>query len=84
MADRTVGGESGVNVIRIRRLFEVSQMAGCAIGRSTRELSVHVALGTLHGSVGAAQRKSGSSSVIELGSQPSHCRVTLLTRCWKT
>jgi len=61
--------ESGRNVIRIRGLLEISQMAAHAIHRSAGELATHVALSAGHGHVSTCKREV-SLGVIELGAHP--------------
>ena len=74
MASNARRRESGRNVIRIRGLLEISQMAAHAIHRSAGELATHVALSTGHGHVSTSERER-RLGVIELGAEPLRGRV---------
>jgi len=70
MASNASSGEPGRNVIRVRGLLEISQMAAHAIHRSAGEAIICVTLGTRRGHVGAGEREFGGRVVIEFGAHP--------------
>lgn len=59
------GGDSGLRVIGVGCALKILHVAGSTVGWSSGKLSVHVALGTGHGGVGAGQGKLGKGVVIE-------------------
>ena len=62
--------ESSRQMIRVRGLLEIGQMATHAIHRSAGEAVICVTLGTRRGHVGAGEREFGGRVVIELGAHP--------------
>ena len=70
MADRTVAREGGGDVIRVRCPVVVCDMAALAGSWGTFEDSVHMALGTLCGSVSAGERELCSCGMVEFRPLP--------------
>jgi hypothetical protein len=79
VADRTVGRESGGNVIRIRRCLVLRQVTTRARGRSACILSAYVTRCARRADVRSSQRELRIGVVIELRASPLHSRVTGLT-----
>ena len=70
-------GESALDVVRIRRLVEIRQVAARAIHGCAGEPAVHVALRALHAGVGAGEGKRREFVVIEGCVLPCGRRMTL-------
>jgi hypothetical protein len=71
MARLTIRWESRGDVVRICSLLEIGQVARNALGGSSCELVVHVALRTCDVYVGTSQRES-RGGVIEFRARPLH------------
>jgi hypothetical protein len=84
MTQRTVCGESGRRVIRIRCLLISRQVARCAIFRRSGKPSIHVTLITSDRCVQTCQRERRHRVVVERCAGPGGRVVALLTRCRET
>lgn len=83
MAEPAILRKAELQVVGIRRLLKILQMATVAIGRRIGELAVDVALRTAHGGMRAGQRKR-SAVVIELCSLPVRSAVASVAGGRKT
>lgn len=84
VADGTVLGESRGDMIRIRSLFEIGEMAGSAIRGCSHKFVVGVALDALDPLVSAGQYER-SLAVIEAGAHPlRRCRMACFASCRET
>jgi hypothetical protein len=78
MASLTGCREASLHVVRIARTVEILLVAADTIRRRPLVLSVYVTLRTLQRHMCARQGKAGHRSVVEFGTLPSSCVVTLL------
>ncbi len=79
MADRAISRKSGRFVIRIRGGVIRAHVARRAVGRSSRKLTVDVALRALQGCVRTGEREFGEGGMVKRGVGPVDGRVTHAT-----
>jgi len=70
VANRAIGREPCLRVIRVRRFLIILQVAGAAVFRNIRVVVVYVTTGAGRVYVGSSQREPGECAMIEVHLQP--------------
>ena len=76
--------ESGLHVVRVRRLLEVGKMAAHASCRRPGELASDVTSGAIQRNVRSRQREAGEFQMVKLGAQPAVRRHGIVRRWWES